>query len=151
MKKIVAQNKKARFNYQIKETFEAGIELIGTEVKPLRIGKANIIDAFAEERGGEIFLINAIIDQYEKTDKFKHNPKRPRKLLLHKKEINKLMGKIKNKGTTIIALSIYFNEKNRVKIELGLAEGKKQHDKREAIKERDWDRQKNRVLKNQNI
>lgn len=145
---IVAQNRKARHNYFIEETYEAGIVLTGTEVKSLRGGKSNIIDSHASESNGELFLFNAYIPEYNFAKEFNHYPRRPRKLLLKKREINKLLGKVKNKGKTLIALSVYFNKKGKAKIELALASGKKQHDKRQAEKDRDWNREKARVLKN---
>lgn len=145
--RIVAQNRKARHDYTILETFEAGIALKGTEVKSLRTGKANIQDTYAIETAGEIFLLNAYIPEYGQGNRFNHETRRPRKLLLHKKEINKLLGRIKTKGLTLVALSIYFNQRNRAKVELALVEGKKQHDKRAAIKERDWKREQSRILK----
>lgn len=148
-KKIVAQNKKARHDYTIEQTLEAGIVLIGQEVKSARLGKANIVDSHAEPSGNEVILHNVDIAPYEKATSFSsYNSRRPRKLLLHKREIRKLIGKFKEKGYTLVALSLYFNHKNKLKVELGIARGKKQHDKRETIKERDWQRQKERQLKN---
>ena len=144
---VVAQNRKARHDYEILETFEAGIMLTGSEVKSLRTGKANIQDTHAMEVGGEIVLLNAYIPEYSKASHFNHESRRPRKLLLHAGEIRKLIGKIKTKGMTLVALSIYFNAKNRAKVELALVKGKKEHDKRAAIKERDWKREQGRVLK----
>lgn len=144
---IVAQNRKARHDYFIEETIEAGIMLQGTEVKSLREGKSNIKDSHAAEMEEAIYLFNAYIPEYTKANRFNHETRRPRKLLLHKREINKLMGKIKLKGYTLVPLSIYFNKKNIAKVELGLAKGKKQHDKRAAIKEREWNIEKQRALK----
>jgi SsrA-binding protein len=136
--KIISRNKKATFNYFIEETFEAGIVLKGSEVKSLREGKTNIEDSHADYSKGELTLFNCYIAEYEKANQFNHNARRPRALLLHKKEIRKIIRKIKIKGYTLIALSMYFNEKNKVKLELGIAKGKKLYDKREDIKEKDW-------------
>lgn len=146
-KHVIAQNRKARHDYFIEETFEAGISLKGSEVKSLRSGKANITDAHAGEDKGELLLYNAYIPEYTQANQFNHSTRRPRKLLLHKREINKLMGKVKIKGYTLVALSLYFNAKNICKVELGLVKGKKQHDKRQTEKDRDWDRNKARIMK----
>lgn len=145
--KVVATNKKARHNYFIEEIHEAGIVLHGSEVKSLRSGKANIIDSHASIDGGELFLHNAYIPEYKQANRFNHQPRRPRKLLLHKNEIKKLTGKVQRQGYTLVALSVYFNAKNMAKVEIGLAKGKKQHDKRQTEKERDWNRDKQRMLK----
>ena len=144
---INIQNKKARFNYSIEEEIEAGIVLVGSEIKSLREGKANIIDAHADEKNGEIMLHNLYIAEYKGANKFNHEPKRIRKLLLHKKEIKKLVGKLKEKGMTLVPLSIYINSRNKAKVKLGLAKGKKIHDKRATIKEREWNRDKARINK----
>lgn len=144
---LVLQNRKARHNYTIEETLEAGIMLTGSEVKSLRTGKGNLIDSHAGEISGELFLLNAYIPEYKEANRFNHFPRRPRKLLLHKTQINKLLGKIKTKGYTLIPLSLYFNAKNIAKIELGLAKGKAAHDKRASEKERDWQREKERMMK----
>ena len=146
-KNVVATNKKARHNYFIEETFEAGIVLHGSEVKSLRMGKANIIDSHASIDNSEAFLHNAYIPEYKQANRFNHQPRQPRKLLLHKNEIKKLTGKVQRQGYTLVALSIYFNAKNMAKVELGLAKGKKQHDKRQSDKERDWNRDKQRMMK----
>lgn len=146
-KKVVAHNKKASFEYFIEEKFEAGLVLTGSEVKSIRSGKVNIADSHAGFDKNEIFLFNCHIAEYEQANRFNHSPKRPKKLLLHSKEIRKIFGKIKVKGYTLVALSVYFNQKNLVKVELGLAKGKKQHDKRQAIKEQDWERDKARVMR----
>lgn len=147
VRKIVAQNRRAKFDYFLEEFMEVGMMLTGTEVKSLRAGHASLNDAFAGEMGGEIYLFNAYIAEYPQARHFNHETRRPRKLLMHKKQINKLIGKLKTKGVTLAAVSIYFNEKNRAKLEIALATGKKQHDKREAIKEREWNREKARTLK----
>lgn len=146
-RQIVSQNRKARYNYHITSSFEAGIILIGTEVKSLRRGQASIVEAYAGEVGGELFLLNANIPEFLEANRFNHAPKRPRKLLVKRKELKRLLGAIARKGITIVPLAIYFNERGLAKVELGIAEGKKQADKREAIKERDWNRDKARILK----
>lgn len=146
-KKIIAQNKRATFEYFIEENFEAGIVLKGSELKSIREGKASIADAHASISGNETFLYNCHIAEYAKANRFNHAPKRPRKLLLHRSEIKKITGKIKLKGYTLVALSMYFNDKNKVKIDLGLAKGKKQHDKRQVIKENDWKREQGRIIR----
>ena len=145
--RVVAQNRKARFNYQIGETFEVGIALTGTEVKSLRSGKATIAESYADSRGGEIWLVNANIPEYLQGGRFNHAPKRVRKLLLHRRQINKLMGAVEREGMTLVPLKLYFNDKGRAKIELALARGKKLHDKRESEKKRDWGREKGRLLR----
>ena len=146
-RKIIAQNRKARHEYFIDEVMEAGIALTGTEVKALRAGRASIGESYATEIRGEMYWTGANIQEYEKGNRFNHPPVRNRKLLLKKREINKILGKLKTKGVTVIPLAVYFNEGGRAKLELGLARGKKQHDKRDAIKQRDWDRRKSRVLR----
>lgn len=141
---IIAVNRRAKFNFEIEEVIEAGIVLFGSEVKSLRKGKANISDAFADEHNGSITLFNSYIAEYEGANRFNHVAKRPRRLLLHKQQIKKLIGKLQIKGYSLVAMSLYFNNRNKVKIELGLGKGKKAHDKRESIKERDWQRSKAR-------
>jgi SsrA-binding protein len=143
---IVAVNRRASFDYLIEETLEAGLVLQGTEVKALRSGKSSIAEAHVDYIGEEIFLLNAHIPEYGKAGRFNHSPRRPRKLLLHKRQVKKLFGLVKIKGIALIPLKIYFNQRNIAKVEIGLAKGKKQHDKREAIKERDWQRKKARAL-----
>ncbi len=148
--RVVAQNRKARFNYLIGETFEAGIALTGTEVKSLRAGKATIAEAYADTRGGEIWLINSNISEYLQGGRFNHAPKRVRKLLLHRRQINKLVGAVEREGMTLVPLKLYFNEKGRAKLELALARGKngkKLHDKRETEKKRSWERERGRLLR----
>lgn len=145
--KIVAKNKRAQFDYFIDEKFEAGIILTGSEVKSIRMGKIALTDSHAAEDNGEIYLYNCHIDEYEKANRFNHATRRPRKLLLKSKEIQKIIGKIKLKGYTLIALCMYFNKKNMVKVELGLSRGKKQHDKRQTIKEKDWQREQGRLIR----
>jgi len=145
--KVVAENRKARFNYAIDDTIEAGIALTGTEVKSIRTGKSTIAESYADSRGGELWLINANIPEYLQGNRFNHEPKRPRKLLLHRKQINKLMGAVERQGMTLIPLKLYFNEKGRAKLLLALAKGKQLHDKRETEKKRDWSREKSRLLR----
>jgi SsrA-binding protein len=145
--KVVADNRKARFNYAIGDTFEAGLALTGTEVKSIRNGKATIGESYADSRDGELWLINANIPEYLQANRFNHAPKRPRKLLLHKRQINKLIGAVEREGMTLIPLKLYFNPKGRAKIELALARGKKLHDKRESEKKRDWNREKGRLMR----
>ena len=145
--RTVAHNRKARFNYAIGETFEAGIALTGTEVKSLRQGKATIAESYADSRGGEIWLVNANIPEYLQGGRFNHAPKRPRKLLLHRRQISKLIGAVEREGMTLIPLKLYFNDKGRAKLELALARGKKLHDKRETEKKRSWERERGRLLR----
>jgi SsrA-binding protein len=145
--KVVAENRKARFNYSIEETIEAGVMLTGTEVKSARNGKSTIAESYADSKGGEIWLVNANIPEYLQANRFNHEPRRPRKLLLHKRQINKLIGAIEREGMTLIPLKMYFNEQGRLKLELALAKGKKLHDKRETEKKRDWSREKSRLLR----
>ena len=145
--KIVADNRRARFNYEIGETSEAGIALTGTEVKALRGGKATIAESYADSRGGELWLINANIPEYLQGGRFNHAPKRPRRLLLHKQQIDKLAGAVDREGMTIVPLKIYFNEKGRAKLEIAVARGKKLHDKRETDKKRSWDRERARLMR----
>jgi len=145
-RRLVAQNRKARHDYFIDDRVEAGLVLTGTEVKSLRGGRASMSDAYAGEDKGELWLWNLHIPEYGPASRFNHEPKRARKLLLHRKEINRLLGRVQRDGFTLIPLAIYFNDRGRAKCELGLARGKKAHDKREAIKERDWNREKRRLL-----
>jgi SsrA-binding protein len=145
--KVVADNRKARFNYEIGETVEAGIALTGSEVKSLRAGKATIAESYADARAGEIWLVNANIPEYLQAGRFNHAPKRPRKLLLHKRQIGKLAGAVEREGMTIVPLKLYFNDKGRAKVELAIARGKKLHDKRETERKRSWDRERGRLLR----
>ena len=147
VKKIVAENRKARFNYEIMDTYEAGLVLTGTEVKSLREGKANIAESYATDEGGEMWLINSYLPEYLQANRFNHEPRRRRKLLLSKREAHRLQSAINRDGMTLIPLKIYFNDQGRAKLELALGKGKKLHDKRETEKERDWNRQKSRLLK----
>ncbi|WP_119421116.1 SsrA-binding protein SmpB [Desertibaculum subflavum] len=146
-RRIAADNRRARHDYFLDEKYEAGIQLQGTEVKSLRSGRANLADAHAGEREGEIWLYNAYIPEYAGGNRFNHEPRRPRKLLLHKREISKLIGSIKRGGYTLIPLSIYFNQRGMAKVEVALARGKKMHDKRASEKERDWKREQGRVMR----
>lgn len=146
--KMVAENRRARFNYEIGETFEAGIALTGSEVKALRSGKATIAESYADARGGEIWLVNANIPEYLQAGPFNnHAPKRPRRLLLHEREIHRMAGAVEREGMTIVPLKLYFNERGRAKIELAIARGKKLHDKRETLKKRSWDRERGRLMR----
>lgn len=145
--KVIAENRKARFNYQLMQEFEAGIMLTGTEVKSLRTGGCNINDAFAQEYNGELFLHNANITIYKQANRFNHEPLRLRKLLLKRKELNKIIGQLKVKGTNAVPTVIYFNHKGLVKLKLALAKGKKEYEKRDSIATRDWQREKERIFK----
>jgi SsrA-binding protein len=145
--KLVADNRKARFHYAIGEVFEAGIALTGSEVKSLRTGKANIGESYASTRDGELWLLNSNISEYKQAGRFNHEPKRPRKLLLHKRQIGKLIGAVEREGMTVVPLKLYFNDKGRAKVEIALARGKKLHDKRETEKKRDWQREKGRLMR----
>jgi SsrA-binding protein len=145
--KIVADNRKARHNFEIGETIEAGIALAGTEVKSLRLGKATIGESYAAEHGGELYLYNAYIPEYLQANRFNHEVRRPRKLLLHKAQINKLAGAVSREGMTVVPLKMYFDDRGRAKVEIALARGKKLHDKREADKEKTWNRDKARIMR----
>ena len=145
--KIVAENRKARFNYEIIDTIEVGLVLTGTEVKSLREGKANIAESYANEEGGEMWLINSHVPEYLQANQFNHEPRRRRKLLMKLKEIARLAQAVQRDGMTLVPLKVYFNDKGRAKLQLALGRGKKLHDKRETQKERDWNRQKSRVMK----
>lgn len=145
--KLIAQNKKARFEYEIIKTYEAGIVLVGSEIKSIRNHKMNIQDSFGKIINGEVFLINGNIAPYKHSSYFNHDATRMRKLLLNKKEISKLIGKIQEKGMSLIPLKIYFNAKNRVKVEIALAKGKKLYDKRQTLKERDIKQKMDKEIK----
>ena len=146
-RKMIAENRRARHEYFIGDVLEAGIVLTGTEVKALREGKANIAESYASPEDGAIWLVNANIPEYSAGNRENHEPKRKRKLLLHKREIARLAQAVERKGFTLTPLRLYFNEKGRAKLELGIGEGKKLHDKRETSKDRDWGRQKQRLLR----
>ena len=147
--KTVAENRRARFEYYIEDVVEAGIMLTGTEVKSLRKGQASIAESFAEVRDGQMWLINATIQEFSHGNIFNHEPKRTRKLLVHKREAARLAAAIQRVGMTLIPLKLYFNAKGKAKLELGVAKGKKLHDKRETEKDRDWQRDKARLLRAQ--
>ena len=145
--KTVAENRRARFEYFIEDVFEAGIALSGTEVKSLRFGEGSIAESYAEVKGEEVFLVNANIPEFSHGNRFNHEPKRPRKLLLNAREINKLHGAVARDGMTLVPLTVYFNARGRAKVELALAKGRKAHDKREHIKEREWKRDAGRIMR----
>ena len=145
--KVVADNRRARFHYQIGDTYEAGIALTGTEVKSLRQGKATIAESYAAEQDGELWLYNAYIPEYLQASRAHHDPTRRRKLLLHRREMGRLAGAIQKEGMTLVPLKLYFNPKGRAKIELAVARGKKLHDKRETEKQRSWQRERARLMR----
>ncbi|MBA4000057.1 SsrA-binding protein SmpB [Brevundimonas sp.] len=145
--KTIAENRRARFDYFLEDHMEAGIALLGTEIKALRDGRANIAESYAAVEGREIVLINADIPPYKQANRFNHEPRRHRKLLLHRKQIDKLIGAVQREGRTIIPVRLYLNEKGKAKLEIALAKGKKIHDKREAVAERDWQRDKARLMR----
>ena len=149
--RYAALNRRARHDYLIEETLEAGLVLHGTEVKVLRQGGASIAEAYADEAGGELFLVNANIPEYKAASHFGHQPRRPRKLLLHRKEMSRLLGAIRREGITLVPLAIYFNDRGRAKVELGLAHGKKKADKRQAERDRDWQRSRARILRSRDL
>ena len=146
--KLIAENRRARFDYFLEQTFEAGLSLTGSEVKSLRNGRANIAESYAAVEGDQIVLVNADIPPYAQANRFNHEPRRPRKLLLHRKEIDRLIGAVQREGRTIVPTKLYWNDKGMAKLELALAKGKKVHDKRETAAERDWQRDKARLMKN---
>ncbi|WP_156678680.1 SsrA-binding protein SmpB [Sphingomonas profundi] len=145
--KIVAENRRARYEYFLEDFYEAGIALTGTEVKSLRFGEGSIAESYAEVTDDEVFLVNANIPEFSHGNRYNHEPKRPRKLLLHEREINKMRVAVGREGMTLIPLSIYFNARGRAKVELALAKGKKLHDKRETEKDRDWKREQGRIMR----
>ena len=145
--KIIADNRKARYSYAIESTLEAGIILMGSEVKSLRSGKTTIGESYAHAKDGEIFLVNSYIPEYTQASRFNHEPKRTRKLLVHKAQVHKLSIAIQREGMTLIPLKLYFNAKGIAKLEIGVAKGKKVHDKRETEKQRDWQRDKARLMR----
>jgi len=146
-RKLIAENRKARFNYYIEDRLEAGIVLTGSEVKSLREGRANIGEAYAAEDGGELYLVNAHIPQYAPANRFNHEPLRKRKILLKKREMQKLTGLSERAGYTLVPLKLYFNDRGIAKLELGVAKGKKAPDKRDTIKAREWQREQGRLIK----
>ena len=145
--KIVAENRRARFEYYIEDVLEAGIALTGTEVKSLRFGEGSIAESYAEVKDGQVFLVNSNVPEFSHGNRFNHEPKRPRKLLLHEREIARLTGAVERKGMTLVPLSIYFNGRGRAKVELALAKGKNDADKRQTVKERDWKREQGRLMR----
>ena len=145
--KLIADNRKARHNYEFIDSLEAGIVLTGTEVKSLRNGKANIAESYATEEEGEIWLINSYIPEYLEGNRYNHSPRRRRKLLLHKKQMAKLMQGVNREGMTLVPNRLYFNDRGIAKLQIALAKGRKAHDKREVSKERDWNREKGRLLR----
>jgi len=147
-RRLVAENRKARFEYMIGETYEAGIQLAGTEVKSLRQGQANIAESYASAEGDGVYLINAYIPEYKQAGEFfQHEPRRARRLLLKRKEIHKLRIAVDRQGMTMVPLELYFNERGMAKLKIALAQGKKTHDRREATKKREWDRQRARLMR----
>ena len=149
-RKLVAQNRKAFHDYAIDERVEAGLMLTGTEVKSLREGRATITEAHAGDMGGEMYLFNAYIPEFHGGNRFNHEPRRPRKLLLRRREADRLQGAVRRDGMTLVPLALYFTARGWAKVEIGLAKGRKAHDKRQAIKERDWQREKQRVIRDAN-
>ncbi len=145
--KLIAENRRARYDYAIEETFEAGLQLLGTEVKALREGRANIAESYASVEGNEVYLINANIPIYAPASQFNHEPKRHRKLLLKRKEISRLLGETQRKGRTIVPLKLYFNHRGLIKLLIGIGVGKRDIDKRETEKKRDWQKQKARLMR----
>jgi len=146
-RRVVADNRKARYAYAIEDTLEAGLRLLGSEVKSLRSGRATIAESYAQAKDGEIVLINSYIPEYTQASRFNHEPRRPRKLLVHKKQANRLAAAVQREGMTLIPLRLYFNPRGIAKLELGIAKGKKLHDKRETEKKRDWQRDKARLMR----
>ena len=145
--RVVADNRKARHNYFIESTLEAGLQLMGSEVKSLRSGKATIGESYAQAKDGEIFLINAYIPEYTMANRFNHEPRRPRKVLVHRAQANRLAQAVQREGMTLIPLRLYFNPRGIAKLELGIARGKKLHDKRQSEKERSWQRDRGRLIR----
>jgi SsrA-binding protein len=147
MSRLIAENRRAKFDYLLEETFEAGITLTGSEVKSLRLGKANIAESYASADGSNITLVNAYIPEYGPANRFNHEPRRPRRLLLHRKQINKLLGAVRRDGRTLIPVKLYWNDKGLAKLELALAKGKTAPDKRQTVADRDWKREQGRLLR----
>lgn len=146
-RKLIAENRRARFDFAIEDVIEAGIQLVGTEVKSLRGGRANIAESYASTERGELWLINATIPEYPPAGQFNHEPRRPRKLLVRSRELHKLASAVEREGRTLVPLKLYFNDRGIAKIEIALAKGKKAHDKREATKDREWKRQQSRLMR----
>ena len=149
--RYAALNRRARHDYLIEDTLEAGLVLQGTEVKSLRLGGASIAEAYADVQGGELFLVDANIPEYKASAHFNHQPTRPRKLLLHRKQVDRLLGAIRREGVTVVPLAIYFNDRGRAKVELGVAHGKKKADKRQAERDRDWQRSRSRIMRSRDL
>jgi len=149
--RYAALNRRARHDYLIEDTVEAGLVLQGTEVKSLRLGGASIAEAYADVQGGELFLVDANIPEYKASAHFNHQPTRPRKLLLHRKQVHRLLGAIRREGVTVVPLAIYFNDRGRAKVELGLAQGKKKADKRQAERDRDWQKNRARMMRSRDL
>lgn len=147
MTKLIAENRRARFDYFLEESFEAGLSLTGSEVKSLRAGKANIAESYASADGDQITLVNAYIPEYGPANRFNHEPRRPRRLLLHRKQIDKLLGAVRRDGRTIIPVKLYWNDKGLAKLELALAKGKSAPDKRQTVADRDWKREQGRLMR----
>ncbi|MEM1365212.1 MAG: SsrA-binding protein SmpB [Pseudomonadota bacterium] len=145
--KVVAENRRARYEFALEDAIEAGIQLTGTEVKSLRNGKAMIAESYASAENGELFLINSHIPEYLQANRFNHSERRPRKLLVHRRELNRLIGATQREGMTIVPLRLYFNDRGMAKVAIALGKGKKLHDKRETEKQRDWQRQKGRIMR----
>jgi len=145
--RMVAQNRRARYDYTIEDTLEAGLVLVGSEVKSLRAGRGSLADSYAGEKDGALFLFNAHIPAYAAASHFNHEPRRPRKLLVHRRQLDQLLGAVQREGVTLVPLSVYFNSTGRAKVELALAKGKQAHDKRQTIKDRDWKRDKARLMR----
>jgi SsrA-binding protein len=145
--RVAAQNRKARHDYSIEDSLEVGIVLTGSEVKSLRAGRATITEAYATDQGGELYLINAYIPQYEQAGPQNHEPRRPRKLLAHRRQIGRLAGAVQRQGMTLVPLKLYFNDRGMAKLELGVAKGKRAYEKRDATKKRDWERDKARIMR----
>lgn len=145
--RVAAQNRKARHDYTIEDSMEAGIMLTGSEVKSLRGGRANIAESYARPIGDEIYLVNAHIPEYKQAGHDNHEPRRQRKLLLHRRQIDRLLASVQREGVTLVPLKLYFNDRGIAKLELGIAVGKRKYDKRQTEKQRDWDRQKSRLLR----
>ena len=145
--RVAAQNRKARHDYSIEDSLEVGVVLTGSEVKSLRAGRATITEAYATDQGGELYLINAYIPQYEQAGPQNHEPRRPRKLLAHRRQIGRLAGAVQRQGMTLVPLKLYFNDRGMAKLELGVAKGKRAYEKRDATKKRDWERDKARIMR----
>ncbi|MFW2830856.1 SsrA-binding protein SmpB [Sphingomonas sp. ID0503] len=145
--KILAENRRAKFDYYLEDFFEAGIALTGTEVKSLRFGEGSIAESYAEVKNGEVWLINANVPEFSHGNRFNHEPKRPRKLLLHERQIERMFKALTREGMTLVPLSIYFNARGRAKVEIALGKGKKLHDKRDTQKDRDWKRDQQRLMR----